>query len=102
MKKAKQPLGWTELVERVARHTGVSQTLADDAARHLFETLGEWVLEQHRVEVPNFGVFRFSKIRARKGVSIPIQEGTFDLPPAPRINFKPSKKLLEKARPLVR
>lgn len=84
-----------DIVDRVAKQTGISKNKAEEVVDLVFESMKEALAKGERIELRGFGVFTVKPRKKgigrnpRTGEKIPIPEGK-------TVRFKPGKEIVPK------
>ena len=79
-----------EIVNKIAKRSGLPQQLVKRIVEELLEELGEALVKGERIEIRNFGVFKVKVTGPRLGRN-PQTGESISLPAKRRVNFKPGK-----------
>jgi DNA-binding protein HU-beta len=85
-----------ELIEKVAKNSGLSKTDADKALSSILDAIAEAVATEDKVTLIGFGTFSLSERAAREGRN-PQTGETLQIPARKIVKFKAGSKLLEAA-----
>jgi DNA-binding protein HU-beta len=85
-----------ELVEKVAKNSGLSKTDADNALSSILDAIAEAVTTGDKVTLIGFGTFSVSERAAREGRN-PQTGATIQIPARKIVKFKAGSKLIEAA-----
>lgn len=80
----------TDLIKSVAEQTSVTQEVAKKVLNAAFETIEKETLENGRVAIAEFGIFKKHESAAREGRN-PATGAIVQIPAKTTIKFKPSK-----------
>lgn len=80
----------SDLIKSVAQETGVTQEVAKKVITATFETIEKETMENGRVAIAEFGVFKKHESAARAGVN-PSTLEKIQIPAKTTMKFKPSK-----------
>lgn len=89
---AKKPLGKTDLVEAIAKSTGLEKTKAKQAVESFIEVVGKELKKKNRVQITGFGTFSTSRRKKRTGVN-PKTGDKIQIPARTVPKFTPGKAL---------
>jgi DNA-binding protein HU-beta len=89
---AKKPLGKTDLVEAIAKSTGLEKTKAKQAVESFIEVVGKELKKKNRVQITGFGTFSTSRRKKRTGVN-PKTGEKIQIPARTVPKFTPGKAL---------
>lgn len=90
-----------EIVRTIAEEIGLTQLKTKEIVQKTFDAIVETLVEDHRIELRNFGVFEVKKRAARKarnprtGEKVEVAEKFV-------VTFKPGKEMEERVRELER
>lgn len=88
----------SDIVARLAETApDMTQTIADDVVKALFEEIGDALARGDRVEIRNFGVFRLKEMSARTGRN-PRNGDAVEIDARRYPHFKPGKELAARVR----
>ena len=85
-----------ELIEKVAKNSGLSKTDADKALSSILDAIAEAVATGDKVTLIGFGTFSVSERAAREGRN-PQTGETMQIPAKKIVKFKAGSKLIEAA-----
>lgn len=88
----KKPLGKTDLVEAIAKSTGLEKTKAKQAVESFIEVVGKELKKKNRVQITGFGTFSTSRRKKRTGVN-PKTGEKIQIPARTVPKFTPGKAL---------
>jgi nucleoid DNA-binding protein len=80
-----------EIVEKISETTGLNKVMVKSVVDEFLNILKDCFKNRERVELRDFGVFYFKKIKGKK-VRNPKTGEEFIIPERIKIIFKPSKK----------
>jgi DNA-binding protein HU-beta len=80
----------SDLIKSVAEQTSVTQEVAKKVINATFETIEKATMENGRVAIAEFGVFKKHESAARTGRN-PQTGKSIDIPAKTTMKFKPSK-----------
>ena len=89
-----------EIVKQIADKIGLTQLKTKEIVQRTFDAIVETLLEEHRIELRNFGVFEVKQRKARKARN-PRTGQRVDVPPKNVVTFKPGKEMEERVRNLT-
>lgn len=80
----------SDLIKSVAEQTSVTQEVAKKVINAVFETIEKETLENGRVAIAEFGIFKKHESAPRQGRN-PKTGATLQIPAKTTMKFKPSK-----------
>ncbi len=83
------------LAKVISEDTGLPLTESEAIIEILFDNITFALQSEGSILIPNFGTFKISERKARKGIN-PATREPIDIPASKSISFKVSKKLKEK------
>ena len=86
-----------EIVKQISDRLGLTQLKTKEIVQFTFDAILETLLEVHRIELRNFGVFEVKQRKARKARN-PRTGERVDVPPKNVVTFKPGKEMEERVR----
>jgi nucleoid DNA-binding protein len=89
-----------EIVKQISVELDETQLRTKEIVQLTFEAIVKTLLEEHRIELRNFGVFEVKRRKARKARN-PRTGQKVDVPPKNVVTFKPGKKMEEAVRLLT-
>jgi nucleoid DNA-binding protein len=90
-----------EIVKTISEEIGLTQLKTKEIVQKTFDAIVETLVEDHRIELRNFGVFEVKRRAARKARNPRTGEKVF-VPEKFVVTFKPGKEMEERARELER
>lgn len=90
-----------EIVRTIAEEIGLTQLKTKEIVQKTFDAIVETLVEDHRIELRNFGVFEVKKRAARKARN-PRTGEKVDVAEKFVVTFKPGKEMEERVRELER
>jgi nucleoid DNA-binding protein len=87
-----------DLVERVASMTKQEPQNVRDTVQAVLDALCDFLVEGHRIELRNFGVFSVKARKPRVGRNPNKPEQEIQIPSVPVPTFKPGKILKQRVR----
>lgn len=90
-----------EIVRTIADEIGLTQLKTKEIVQKTFDTIVETLVEDHRIELRNFGVFEVKRRAARKARN-PRTGEKVSVPEKFVVTFKPGKEMEERVRELER
>ncbi len=90
-----------EIVKTISEEIGLTQLKTKEIVQKTFDTIVDTLVEEHRIELRNFGVFEVKKRAARKARNPRTGEKVF-VPEKYVVTFKPGKEMEERVRELER
>jgi nucleoid DNA-binding protein len=84
-----------DLVMRVSNETGLIQQQVLDVIQRTLNHISDSVMNGHKVELRNFGIFEVKVRRARVGRNPNAPETNVRIPPRPVVKFKAGKDMRE-------
>ena len=88
-----------DIVKSISDSIGMTQLKTKEIVQKTFEAIIETLVEQHRIELRNFGVFEVKKRAARKARN-PRTGERVDVAEKFVVTFKPGKEMEERVRQL--
>ena len=88
----KKPMGKTDLIEAVAKQTGLEKTKAKGAVEATIDIIGKELKKKNRVQLTGFGTFSTSRRKKRMGVN-PKTGDKITIPARTVPKFTPGKAL---------
>jgi integration host factor subunit beta len=88
-----------EIVKQISEKLGLTQLKTKEIVQKTFDSIIETLLEEHRIELRNFGVFEVKRRKARKARN-PRTGERVDVEPKNVVTFKPGKEMEERVRQL--
>lgn len=85
----------TELIEQVAKTTGLSKAASEKAVNAVIESITMALKKKDKVTLTGFGTFLVSRRKAKKGVNPQNPDERITIPAANVPKFKPGKALKE-------
>jgi nucleoid DNA-binding protein len=89
-----------EIVKQISERLGLTQLKTKEIVQLTFDAIIDTLLEDHRIELRNFGVFQVKQRKARKARN-PRTGERVDVPPKNVVTFKPGKEMEERVRQLT-
>ncbi len=86
-----------EIVKQISDDTGLTQLKTKEIVQKTFDAIVETLVEDHRIELRNFGVFEVKRRAARKARNPRTGEKVF-VPEKFVVTFKPGKEMEERVR----
>ena len=90
-----------EIVKTISEEIGLTQLKTKEIVQKTFDAIVETLVEDHRIELRNFGVFEVKKRAARKARNPRTGDKVF-VPEKFVVTFKPGKEMEEKVREMER
>jgi nucleoid DNA-binding protein len=90
-----------EIVKTISEEIGLTQLKTKEIVQKTFDAIVETLVEDHRIELRNFGVFEVKKRAARKARN-PRTGEKVSVPAKFVVTFKPGKEMEERVRELER
>lgn len=90
-----------EIVKTISEEIGLTQLKTKEIVQKTFDAIVETLVEDHRIELRNFGVFEVKKRAARKARN-PRTGEKVSVPEKYVVTFKPGKEMEERVRELER
>jgi len=90
-----------EIVKTISDEIGMTQLRTKEIVQKTFNAIVETLVDEHRIELRNFGVFEV-KARAARKARNPRTGERVDVPEKFVVTFKPGKEMEEKVRELER
>ena len=90
-----------EIVKTISDEIGLTQLKTKEIVQKTFDAIVETLVEDHRIELRNFGVFEVKKRAARKARN-PRTNAKVFVPEKFVVTFKPGKEMQERVRTLER
>ena len=90
-----------EIVKTISEEIGLTQLKTKEIVQKTFDAIVETLVEDHRIELRNFGVFEVKRRAARKARNPRTGEKVF-VPEKFVVTFKPGKEMEEKVREMER
>ncbi len=90
-----------EIVKQISEEIGLTQLKTKEIVQKTFDAIIETLVEEHRIELRNFGVFEVKKRAARKARN-PRTGERVDVAEKYVVTFKPGKEMEEKVLQLDR
>ena len=90
-----------EIVRTISEEIGLTQLKTKEIVQKTFDAIVETLVEDHRIELRNFGVFEVKKRAARKARN-PRTGEKVSVPEKFVVTFKPGKEMEERVRELER
>ena len=90
-----------EIVKTISEEIGLTQLKTKEIVQKTFDAIVETLVEEHRIELRNFGVFEVKKRAARKARN-PRTGAKVYVPEKFVVTFKPGKEMEERVRELER
>ena len=86
-----------EIVKTISEEIGLTQLKTKEIVQKTFDAIVETLVEDHRIELRNFGVFEVKRRAARKARNPRTGDKVF-VPEKFVVTFKPGKEMEEKVR----
>ncbi|HEY4232735.1 MAG TPA: HU family DNA-binding protein [Lacipirellulaceae bacterium] len=90
-----------EIVKTISEEIGMTQLKTKEIVQKTFNAIVNTLVEDHRIELRNFGVFEVKRRAARKARNPRTGEKVF-VPEKFVVTFKPGKEMEEKVREMER
>lgn len=90
-----------EIVKTISDEIGLTQLKTKEIVQKTFDAIVETLVEDHRIELRNFGVFEVKKRAARKARNPRTGEKVY-VPQKFVVTFKPGKEMEERVREMER
>ena len=90
-----------EIVKTISEEIGLTQLKTKEIVQKTFYAIVETLVEDHRIELRNFGVFEVKKRAARKARNPRTGDKVY-VPEKFVVTFKPGKEMEERVRELER
>jgi len=90
-----------EIVKTISEEMGLTQLKTKEIVQKTFDAIIETLVEDHRIELRNFGVFEVKKRAARKARN-PRTGAKVSVPEKFVVTFKPGKEMEARVRELER
>src|SRR5918995_1505020 len=90
-----------EIVKTISEEIGLTQLKTKEIVQKTFDAIVETLVEDHRIELRNFGVFEVKRRAARKARNPRTGDKVF-VPEKFVVTFKPGKEMEERVRELER
>ena len=90
-----------EIVKTISEEIGLTQLKTKEIVQKTFDAIVATLVEDHRIELRNFGVFEVKKRAARKARNPRTGDKVF-VPEKFVVTFKPGKEMEEKVREMER
>jgi integration host factor subunit beta len=90
-----------EIVKTISDEIGLTQLKTKEIVQKTFDAIVETLVEDHRIELRNFGVFEVKKRAARKARNPRTGDKVF-VPEKFVVTFKPGKEMEERVREMER
>jgi nucleoid DNA-binding protein len=90
-----------EIVKTISEEIGLTQLKTKEIVQKTFDAIVDTLVEDHRIELRNFGVFEVKRRAARKARNPRTGEKVF-VPEKFVVTFKPGKEMEERVRELER
>jgi nucleoid DNA-binding protein len=90
-----------EIVKTISEEIGMTQLKTKEIVQKTFNAIVDTLVEDHRIELRNFGVFEVKRRAARKARNPRTGEKVF-VPEKFVVTFKPGKEMEEKVREMER
>lgn len=90
-----------EIVKTISEEIGLTQLKTKEIVQKTFDAIVRTLVEDHRIELRNFGVFEVKKRAARKARNPRTGEKVF-VPEKFVVTFKPGKEMEAKVREMER
>ncbi len=90
-----------EIVKTIYEEIGLTQLKTKEIVQKTFDAIVETLVEDHRIELRNFGVFEVKKRAARKARNPRTGDKVY-VPEKYVVTFKPGKEMEERVRELER
>ena len=88
-----------EIVKTISEEIGLTQLKTKEIVQKTFDAIVETLVEDHRIELRNFGVFEVKRRAARKARNPRTGDKVF-VPEKFVVTFKPGKEMEERVRQL--
>jgi len=86
-----------EIVKQISEELGLTQLKTKEIVQKTFDAIIDTLLQEHRIELRNFGVFEVKRRKARKARN-PRTGEKVDVEPKNVVTFKPGKEMEERVR----
>src|SRR6187455_3204536 len=90
-----------EIVKTISEEIGLTQLKTKEIVQKTFDAIVETLVEDHRIELRNFGVFEVKRRAARKARNPRTGDKVY-VPEKFVVTFKPGKEMEERVRELER
>jgi nucleoid DNA-binding protein len=90
-----------EIVKTISEEIGLTQLKTKEIVQNTFDAIVETLVEDHRIELRNFGVFEVKRRAARKARNPRTGDKVF-VPEKFVVTFKPGKEMEERVREMER
>ena len=90
-----------EIVKTISEEIGLTQLKTKEIVQKTFDAIVETLVEDHRIELRNFGVFEVKRRAARKARN-PRNGDKVYVPEKFVVTFKPGKEMEERVREMER
>ncbi len=90
-----------EIVKTISDEIGLTQLKTKEIVQKTFDAIVDTLVEEHRIELRNFGVFEVKRRAARKARNPRTGDKVF-VPEKFVVTFKPGKEMEERVRELER
>jgi len=90
-----------EIVKTISEEIGMTQLKTKEIVQKTFNAIVDTLVEDHRIELRNFGVFEVKRRAARKARNPRTGEKVY-VPEKFVVTFKPGKEMEEKVRAMER
>jgi integration host factor subunit beta len=90
-----------EIVKTISERIGLTQLKTKEIVQQTFDAIVETLVEDHRIELRNFGVFEVKRRAARKARN-PRTNEKVSVPEKFVVTFKPGKEMVAKVREMER
>src|SRR5918995_6506776 len=90
-----------EIVKTISEEIGLTQLMTKEIVQKTFDAIVETLVEDHRIELRNFGVFEVKRRAARKARNPRTGDKVF-VPEKFVVTFKPGKEMEERVREMER
>ena len=90
-----------EIVKQISEQLGLTQLKTKEIVQKTFDAIVETLVEDHRIELRNFGVFEVKRRAARKARNPRTGDKVF-VPEKFVVTFKPGKEMEERVREMER
>jgi nucleoid DNA-binding protein len=90
-----------EIVKTISEEIGMTQLKTKEIVQKTFNAIVDTLVEDHRIELRNFGVFEVKRRAARKARNPRTCEKVY-VPEKFVVTFKPGKEMEEKVREMER
>jgi nucleoid DNA-binding protein len=90
-----------EIVKTISEEIGLTQLKTKEIVQKTFDAIVETLVEDHRIELRNFGVFEVKRRAARKARNPRTGDKVF-VPEKFVVTFKPGKEMEERVREMER